>query len=26
MLTQPSQIAAAFAQIGTSISKMRVAK
>jgi Flp pilus assembly protein TadG len=26
MLTQPSQIAAAFAQIGTSISKLRVAK
>jgi hypothetical protein len=26
MLTQPSQIAAAFAQIGTEISKLRVAK
>jgi hypothetical protein len=26
MPTQPSQIAAAFAQIGTSISKLRVAK
>jgi hypothetical protein len=26
MLTQPSQIAAAFAQIGTEISKLRVAR